>query len=126
MELGHSKKIKLSVEEAEAKVRKALDKQGFGVMTKGDVKKALGKAGIEFEKYVILGACYPKMAHKALQLNKEIGLLLPCNIIIYEKNQETIVSAINSKKAMYIIDISELKEIADFIDEKLKKIIEEL
>lgn len=126
MAYGYSKKVNFCFEEAEVKVRKALDDAGFGVMTKGDVKIALSKAGFEFNDYIILGACYPSIAFEALKVDPEIGLLLPCNVIIYKKCGDVIVSAINPVEAMGMVESPELKKIAPIIKDKLEKVIDSL
>ena len=126
MAIGYSKELDCSFEEAEEKVRQALYINGFGVMTKGDVKTALSKAGFDFEDYIILGACYPKYAYEALNSNPEIGLLLPCNVILYKKKDKVIVCAINPVEAMSILNNPEIEKIAFIIKEKLERVIDSL
>ena len=90
---GFSKKTSLPFEEAVSIVCDALEEKGFGILTKIDVQeKFKEKLGIDFTRYVILGACNPKNAHKAILAEEDIGLMLPCNVIIYEKGQRTIIS----------------------------------
>ncbi|MBR9706104.1 DUF302 domain-containing protein [Candidatus Pacearchaeota archaeon] len=126
MAYGYSKVIDIEFEQAEEVVRKALYEHGFGVMTKGDVKLALKKAGFEFDDYIILGACYPELAYKALKVEPEIGLLLPCNVIIYKKQGKTIVSAINPIEAMGMVENEKLTEIASIVKEKLESVIDSI
>lgn len=127
MAYGYSKIIDVKFEDAEEKVRDALYNAGFGVMTKGDVKQALKKAGFEFDEYIILGACHPPSAYKALNSEPEIGLLLPCNVIIYKnKEGKTVVSAINPIEAMSMVDNPKLAEIAPKVKEMLEKVIDSL
>lgn len=126
MVLGYTKELDVSFEAAEELVRKSLIENGFGIMTKGDVKIALSKAGFEFEDYVILGACYPEYAYKALNKNPELGLLLPCNVILYKKEDKIVVSAINPVEAMSMVKDEEIKEVAKIIKEKLEKVINDL
>ena len=83
MEYGISKKVILGFDEAVAKVTDELKKEGFGVLTTIDVRETLKKKlNVDFKKYVILGACNPPFAYKSLQAEEEIGLLLPCNVIV--------------------------------------------
>ncbi len=124
MSYGIKKEVNLNFEEAIIKVKEELKKEGFGVLTEINVKNTLNeKLGINYDDYIILGACNPSFAYKALQSEKEIGLLLPCNIIVYSQNDKTIISAINPAIAMSIVENESLKEIASEVGEKLKKVI---
>lgn len=124
---GYSKKVSLSFMEAQEKVRKHLQEEGFGVLTEIDVKATLNKKlGIDFENYTILGACNPPNAYKALQAEIEIGLLLPCNVIVYEKAGETFISAIMPTIAMGMVQNEALKGVALEIESKLKHAIDKV
>lgn len=115
----------LDFEDTVEKVKGELQKEGFGVLTEIDVKETLKKKlNVEYDNYIILGACNPPSAYKVLQTEKEIGLLLPCNVIIYSQNGKTIVSAINPIKAMSVVSNKNLKETAQQIKRKLKKVVE--
>ncbi|HWP83125.1 MAG TPA: DUF302 domain-containing protein, partial [Bacteroidota bacterium] len=94
--------VNLSLEEAVEKVTEELKKEGFGVLTEIDVKETLKKKlEVDFRKYKILGACNPSNAYKALQAERDIGLMLPCNVIVYESESgETVVAAIDPVAAM--------------------------
>jgi len=127
MSYGYSKEVDISFDEAIDKVREKLKEQGFGVLTEIDVKKTLKeKLDVDYEDYIILGACNPPFAYKALQAEKEIGLLLPCNVIVYVKDNKTLVSAINPVKAMGMIENEDLKEIANEVGDKLKEVIDNI
>ncbi len=127
MSYGFRKELEIDFDDAVGKVREALQKEGFGVLTEIDVKATLKKKlGVDYDNYLILGACNPPFAHKALKAEKEIGLLLPCNIIFYSSGGKTVVSAINPKVTMSFVDNEDLKEIADEVSEKLKLIIDGL
>jgi uncharacterized protein (DUF302 family) len=117
-----------SYEEAISRVRNSLKEEGFGVLTEIDVKATLKqKLGIEFRKYVILGACNPPYAHRSLEADLDVGLLLPCNVIVYETDDaKAYVAAINPVSALEIIKNRELLTIADEVSEKLKRAIERL
>ncbi len=121
---GFIKEVEISLEEAVRKVTEELKKEGFGILTKIDVQdKFREKLGIEFKKYVILGACNPSSAHKAILSEENIGLMLPCNVIVYEKENKTIISIIKPTVAMGMIDNEELREIAEKIEKKLGDVI---
>jgi uncharacterized protein (DUF302 family) len=122
---GYKKIVNLSFEDAVIKVKDELKKEGFGVLTEIDVKTTLKKKlDVDFNKYIILGACNPLNAHKALQVEQDIGLMLPCNVIVYEKEEKTIISAVKPTIAMGMIDNDSLKNIAIKIENKLKKVID--
>jgi len=124
MQYGFSKTIDLSFENTIPKVIEELKKEGFGVLTTIDVKETLKKKiDLDFKKYTILGACNPTLAHKALQAEEEIGLLLPCNVIVYEKDNKTVVSVFNPGLMSYIVDNENLKSVADEVQEKLKRVL---
>ena len=124
MQYGFSKIIDLSFENAIDKVTDELKKEGFGVLTTIDVKETLKKKiDVDFKKYTILGACNPPLAHKALQAEEEIGLLLPCNVIVYEKDDKTAVSVFNPGLMSNVVDNKDLKPVADEVQEKLKRVL---
>ncbi|MBR9699332.1 DUF302 domain-containing protein [Candidatus Woesearchaeota archaeon] len=124
---GYKKKVEASFDDAVKKTRDELQQEGFGVLTEIDVQATLKKKlDVDFDKYLILGACNPPFAHKALLAEQDIGLMLPCNVIVYEKGGETVVSAILPTVAMGMIKNADLKLIADEIEGKLKKVIDGL
>ena len=124
MEYGYRKQVGNSFDDLLERVKQELKKEGFGIITEVDVKKTFKeKLEIDYDEYVILGACNPQSAHKALETEKEAGLLLPCNVIVYEKDSTMFVSAILPTKAMSIVDNDKLIEIAQMIEKKLKKAI---
>lgn len=97
------------------------------MLTEIDVKSTLKKKiDVDFEDYIILGACNPVFAHKALLAEKEIGLLLPCNVIVYKDNDKVFVSSIVPSVAMSMVDNDALPEIASQVEDKLKRVIENL
>ena len=125
MEYGFSKKIDLPYEKVLEKVTDELKKEGFGVLTSIDVKETLKKKiDVDFKKYMILGACNPPLAHKALQSEEELGLLLPCNVIVYENNGGTTVSFFDPMVMTKLIDNDKLKTVADEVQKKMKKVFE--
>jgi uncharacterized protein (DUF302 family) len=119
---GFTKELNRSFDEAIDVTTKQLKHEGFGVLTRIDIHdKIKEKLGIDFTKYVILGACNPPYAHKALLAEENIGLLLPCNVILYEKDDQTILSVIKPTVAMNMVDNDALRDIAETIESKLKR-----
>jgi uncharacterized protein (DUF302 family) len=123
---GFSKTIDVSYETAIEKVTAALKEEGFGVLTTIDVKETLKqKLDVDFRKYVILGACNPPLAYKTLQTETEIGLLLPCNVIVYENDDgKSVVSAIAPMRMVSIVENPALEAIAKEVSAKLRNAIE--
>ena len=120
--------VNLGYDEAIEKVTEELKKEGFGVLTEIDVKATLKKKlDVEFKPYKILGACNPPFAYQALQSEEQIGLMLPCNVIVYvnDKN-ETAVAAIDPIASMRAVKNDKLGEVAETIQAKLKKVISNL
>lgn len=122
---GFTKTVKLAYEEAIDKVTEELKKEGFGVLTEIDVKATLKKKlNVDFRPYKILGACNPPFAYKALQIEEQIGLMLPCNVIVYVNDKgETVVATINPIVSMQTVRNDNLGEIAETIQNKLKNVI---
>ncbi len=117
-----------SLEEAQERVAAALQAEGFGVLTEIDLSATLHKKlGVEIPPYKILGACNPQFAYKAVQAEDKIGLMLPCNLILRQKNdQEVEVSAIDPIASMQAVENESLGEIAGSVREKLQRVIESL
>lgn len=120
-----SKALATSYEDALARTREALQAEGFGVLTEIDVRATLKKKlDVEFRNYMILGACNPPFAHRALQAEPNVGLLLPCNVVVQEHDEGTIeVSAIDPVAAMQVVQNDALKDVAFEIREKLRRAI---
>ncbi|HEX2464325.1 MAG TPA: DUF302 domain-containing protein [Thermoanaerobaculia bacterium] len=111
-------------DDAIATVTKALSDQGFGVLTEIDVRATLAKKlGVDFRPYKILGACNPAFAHRALQLEDKVGTMLPCNVVVQQKNGTVEVSAVDPTASMQAITNPELEEIAREVRERLEKVI---
>lgn len=124
MQYGFSKTVDLSYEQAIEKVTAELKKEGFGVLTSIDVKETLKqKINVDFKKYAILGACNPPIAHKALQTEEELGLLLPCNVIVYEKEGRTQVSIFDPMVMTWILENDQMKPIATEVQERLQRVL---
>jgi len=114
--------VAVGYEEAVALAKEALKEQGFGVLTEIDVKKTLKeKLDVDFKPYIILGACNPKLAHQALTAEPDIGLMLPCNVVVYEDGPEAAtVEAISPMAALGVVDNAALSDVADQAQAKLE------
>jgi uncharacterized protein (DUF302 family) len=123
-----SRTVTLSFEDAIEKVIAELKKEGFGVLTDIDVKQTLKKKlNVDFKKYRILGACNPPFAYKALQVEDKIGTMLPCNVIVQEINERQVeLAAIDPVASMQAVANPGLKDIAEQVQGKLKKVIENI
>ena len=111
--------------DAVAKVRETLKEEGFGVLTEIDVQATLReKLGAEMEPYLILGACNPTFAHRALQVESELGALLPCNVVVYEQGGETHVSAVDPVAMLAIVPNAELEPIGVEIRARVQRAVE--
>lgn len=128
MDYYFSKTLKITFEEAVAKVTEELKKGGFGVLTEIDVKDTLKKKlNVDFRKYRILGACNPPYAYKALQAEDKIGLMLPCNVIVQElPGGKVEVAAIDPVASMAAIDNPKLRDVGEQVRAKLKAVIDNL
>jgi uncharacterized protein (DUF302 family) len=124
MHYGFSKMVDMSYEQTIEKVTAELKKEGFGVLTSIDVKETLKqKINVDFKKYAILGACNPPIAHRALQEEEDLGLLLPCNVIVYEKEGKTRVSIFDPMVMTWIMENDNMKPIATEVQEKLQRVL---
>ncbi len=127
MKYGYTKEVAKDFDGAIEAVKAELAKVGFGVLFELDVANTLKqKIGAELERYVILGACNPPLAYKALQAEQEIGLLLPCNVIVYQKGDQVFVSTIVPTAAMGMVESETVKEIAKEAEAKLLAVIDAL
>jgi uncharacterized protein (DUF302 family) len=125
MQYGFSKTVSLTYNDAVTKVTEELTREGFGVLTTIDVRDTLKKKlNIDFTRYVILGACNPPFAYKALLAEEQIGLLLPCNVIVYEKGGKTIVSAFDPMVMMKVIDNEAMRPVAEEVKARLERVIQ--
>jgi uncharacterized protein (DUF302 family) len=124
-ELGFQSTINLPYEAALEKVTAALKAEGFGVLTSINVKETMKKKlDVDFRKYTILGACNPPLAHKALSARPDVGLLLPCNVIVYEEGDKTVVNIIDPLSMTSFIQDPSLDLVADEAHQRLKRVAE--
>lgn len=124
---GITREVALPYEDAVGRIRETLKEQGFGILTEIDVKQTLkAKLDKDFTKYIILGACNPPLAYRALSEELNIGLLLPCNVDVYEhpENGRTVVSAVNPEVLVQVTGRQELAPIAEEVRAKLTAAIE--
>ncbi len=128
MKYYFNKTISVSFDEAVARVTEELKKEGFGILTDIDVQQTLKKKlDVDFRKYRILGACHPSFAYKALQAEDKIGTMLPCSVIVQDLGQGKVeVATIDPIASMQAIENENLRGIAEQVQAKLKKVIENL
>jgi uncharacterized protein (DUF302 family) len=126
-EYAFSVRLDAPYAEAVSQTVAALKDEGFGVLTKIDVKATLQqKLGAEFRKYVILGACNPPLAYRALQADLDVGLLLPCNVVVYEQDVGSVVAIIDPISMLGVLDQPALEPIASEARAKLASVIQRL
>lgn len=125
---GFSKHLSgTSVDDATARVTEALKAEGFGVLTEIDVKATLAKKlGVEFRPYRILGACNPGLAHRALQIDPAIGLILPCNVVVQEAEGGAEVLVIDPRAMFGAVDRPELEPVVAEADARLRRVVDAL
>ena len=111
--------------DAVERVRAELQEEGFGVLSEIDVQATLrAKLGVEREPYLILGACNPPLAHRALEVEPELGTLLPCNVVVYEHDGRTHISAIDAERMLSLVGHDALGEVAATVRAKLAAVVE--
>ncbi|MFS8102510.1 DUF302 domain-containing protein [Lentzea alba] len=119
--------LDLPYEDAVPAVRAALKEQGFGVLTEIDVRATMReKLGVEVEPYVILGACNPPLAHRALEVDRMIGLLLPCNVVVRADGDHTLVQALDPALMAEVPEREELRPIAEEAGERIQAALDSL
>lgn len=127
MSYGFGKVTGYSFDQAIDRVTEELKKEGFGILTTIDVQDTLKKKiNVDFKRYTILGACNPPFAHKALSTEEEVGLLLPCNVIVYEKDGKTAVSAFDPAVMVDIMKNEAMRPIAAEVEARLRRVIQAL
>lgn len=124
MGYGFSRTVSLPYERAIERVTEELKKEGFGVLTTIDVKETLKKKlDVDFPKYIILGACNPPFAHKSLLADDQMGLLLPCNVVVQEKDGQTMVSVFDPMVMLKVMDNEQIRPIAEEVQQRLRRVL---
>ena len=124
---GYQRELETSFAETVARTIEALKTEGFGVLTEINMKEKLKeKLDVDFRNYLILGACNPTLAYQALQEELDLGLLLPCNVIVYEHGSGSVVAAIDAKKMMSVVENEKLESVSEMVNEKLRRAIESI
>jgi len=126
---GFKKTLAATVDQADARVREELKKEGFGVLTEIDVKSTLKqKLDVDFRPYRILGACNPPLAHRAMSEEVDIGLLLPCNVIVYAGDEEgtAVVAILDPVKQLGVSGRADLGPLAEDVRARMKRVLDAL
>ncbi len=124
---GYKRQVGLPYDKAVARVREELGKEGFGVLTEIDVKATLKKKlNVDYDDYVILGACNPPFAYQALQVVKDVGLMMPCNVIVFVDKGQTFVEAAMPTLLLGLVQNNNLKATAEQVEAKLKKVVDSI
>jgi len=124
MEYGLTKKVNYTFEKAIERITEELKKEGFGILTTIDVKDTLKKKiDVEFHKYIILGACNPNFAYPSLQIEELLGLLLPCNVIVFEKEDSVYVSIMNPEIMAEVTKNPAMTEVARQVKDILTRVL---
>jgi uncharacterized protein (DUF302 family) len=127
VEYGFGRDLDQPFDEVQGRVREALKTEGFGVITEIDVQKTMKeKLGLDGRPHVILGACNPQFAHEALAVEDDLGLLLPCNVVVYEKGEGSRVAVINAGAMMGIVGNDRLATIAAEVQARLDRVLASL
>ncbi len=127
IQYGMQRELSLPFDIVLERTRAALQKEGFGVLFEIDMKAKLHeKLGVDFRNYIILGACNPPIAYQALQAEIALGLLLPCNVIVYEQEGKTVIAVIDAAKMMSVVENPQLTASAGIINEKLQNVLDNL
>jgi uncharacterized protein (DUF302 family) len=117
--------IELPFAEAVTRAREELAREGFGILCEIDVQATLKqKLGVEREPYLILGACNPPLAHRALEVEPELGVLLPCNVVVYQEQGQTHVAAVDAERMLSIVENDELGATAGEVRARLAAVVD--
>jgi len=128
MKYGYQRTIKTEFDQVDTLLREKLQEQGFGIVTEIDVQNTLKtNINVDFRKYRILGACNPLLAHEALTHELAIGLLLPCNVVLWENDDKTVtISAIDTHAMMSVTGRDDMEEMANHVNQLLKSAVDEV
>jgi uncharacterized protein (DUF302 family) len=124
---GLATTVDLPFRETLERVRALLKEQGFGILCEIDVAQTMKeKAGADFRPYVILGACNPQLAHQALSAEEQLGLLLPCNLVVQYQGDKTVVSAVDAAKMLDVVGNPALRVVAEDANTRLRTVIDKV
>ena len=124
---AYKKPVDLPYDKAVAKAREELAKEGFGVLTEVDVKATLKKKlNVDYDDYIIMGACNPPFAYQALQVVKDVGLMMPCNVVVFTDKGQTFAEAVQPTVLMNLVQNEQLRPIAEQIEAKLRKVVDNI
>jgi uncharacterized protein (DUF302 family) len=127
VEYGVGRSLDLPYDAAKARVVEALKAEGFGIITEIDVKQTMkDKLGVDVPEHAILGACNPKLAHAAIEVEPDLGVLLPCNVVVYATDAGTRVTAVNAGAMLGMVGNERLAPIAEEVQERLDRVLESL
>lgn len=125
LEYGYVSTVDVPFEDAVNRLEAGLKNEGFGVLCKIDIQaKMQEKLGVEFPRYVILGACNPPLAHKALQQEINLGLLLPCNVVVYERGGQVFAGAVDAAKMLSVVGNPAMEPMARDVNERLRRAVD--
>jgi uncharacterized protein (DUF302 family) len=125
IEYGYVREVGLRFEEAGTHIQAELKAEGFGVLCQIDIHAKLKeKLGVEFPRYLILGACNPEIAYQALQVEINLGLLLPCNAVVYERGGRVYVGVVDAAKMLSVVGNPAMEEMARLVNEKLRRAVD--
>ena len=126
MDYGYQKTVRKSFQNIDNEIRKNLSEEGFGIITEIDLQKTFKeKLGLTYQKFRILGACNPELARKAIDYEREVGLLMPCNVIFWENEDKTVtISFVDAEKQLSSCDNGELLKIGKDVNLMLKRAID--
>jgi uncharacterized protein (DUF302 family) len=124
---GYGRMLDMPFQTAVQRARESLKAEGFGVLCEIDIKEKLKeKLGVDFSNYIILGACNPPLAYGALQQEMNIGLLLPCNVVVYEREGKAFAAAIDAAKMLSVVGNPALESTARQVNQKLRRVIDSI
>ena len=127
LQYGYVRAVALPFEEAVARLEAALKTEGFGVLCHIDIQAKLKeKLGVEFPRYVILGACNPPLAHQALEFEVNLGLLLPCNAVVYEKDGGVWTGVVDASRMLSVVGNPAMNPMAESVNQKLRSALDSL
>ena len=125
MKYGYLRTVNFDFEKVDKKIRETLLEEGFGILTEIDVKKAFKeKLKIDFQRYRILGACNPPLAHKALTAELEVGMLMPCNVVIWENLDSSVTISVGDAEVLLSVTEADLHSITSEANQRLKNAVD--